>query len=285
MAIGTALGGLGGWLAEQRSWHYAFSLVGLAGMAYCGVLVLLLREAPPGGAGEAAETMATPKPLFTEALRSLFACGSFILALVSWAMVGVYGWTVGGWLPVFLQEHFRIGQGAAGLFGTSYSAVVGAVGMLFGGAWADRWGRRNGRAPMFVPAIGLLVATPCLILTANCGIFALVVGAIILYRFFSGFIDSNMMPILCEIIDRRYRATAYGLLNTVGVIAGGLGIYGAGVLRDRKIDLSVVFDLVAVTMVLCAVFLFFMKPRPPGRAGDNPAVPIRVGVAGSLPPG
>jgi MFS family permease len=147
------------------------------------------------------------------------------------------------------------------LFGTSYSAVVGAIGMLVGGAWADRWGRRNGRAPMFVPGIGLLVATPCLLLTANCAIFTLVAGAIILYRFFSGFIDSNMMPILCEIIDRRYRATAYGLLNTVGVIAGGLGIYAAGVLRDRKIDLSVVFDLAAAAMVLCATLLFLMKPR------------------------
>ncbi len=44
--IGIALGGLGGMLADWRSWRFAFSMVGLAGMAYCVVIAFLLRDLP-----------------------------------------------------------------------------------------------------------------------------------------------------------------------------------------------------------------------------------------------
>ena len=43
-----ALGSLGGWLAEQRTWRYAFSLMGIVGVSYCTVLIVLLRDVAPG---------------------------------------------------------------------------------------------------------------------------------------------------------------------------------------------------------------------------------------------
>jgi hypothetical protein len=42
--VGAGLGGLGGKLAEQYEWSYAFNLFGLVGMAYSIVLILFLRE-------------------------------------------------------------------------------------------------------------------------------------------------------------------------------------------------------------------------------------------------
>jgi len=32
--------------------------------------------------------------------------------------------------------------------------------------------------------------------------------------------DANNMPILCQFVSSKYRATAYGLMNMVGVFAG-----------------------------------------------------------------
>ena len=43
-----------------------------------------------------------------------------------------------------------------------------------------------------------------------------------------GFSDSNLMPIVCQIVDRKYRATAYGFLNLVGCVVGGITIWLAG---------------------------------------------------------
>jgi MFS family permease len=198
----------------------------------------------------------------------LFSRGSFYLALLNWALVGVTSWAAVGWLPVFLQERFHLGQGVAGLSATGYSYLATLPGMLIGGAWADRWSRTNGRARNLVPAVGLLIAAPCIFLAAHTGMLAMAITGIIFYRFFSGFTDSNMMPVLCEIVDRRYRSTAYGLLNMMATIAGGLGIYGAGALRDGKIDLSVMVDLIGALTLICPVLFYFMIPRPPPASGE-----------------
>ena len=32
--------------------------------------------------------------------------------------------------------------------------------------------------------------------------------------------DANNMPILCQFVSSKYRATAYGIMNMVGVMAG-----------------------------------------------------------------
>ena len=122
----------------------------------------------------------------------------------------------------------------------------------------------NGRARMFVPAIGFLLASPCLLLTGNTNVFILAVLGLVIYRLSSAFYDANLMPILCEIVDSRYRATSYGLLNVMIMVGGGFGIYLSGVLRDLKIDLSIVFDIVAATWVISAAILYFTKPNTTG---------------------
>jgi MFS family permease len=114
---------------------------------------------------------------------------------------------------------------------------------------------------MYVPAIGLLAAVPCMLLTAYSGLLVVAIVGLVLYRLFGCFAESNMMPILCEIVDKRYRATGYGLLNMTGTIAAGLGIYAAGALKDWGVGLSQVFTAVAFILVLCPLLLVLMRPR------------------------
>ena len=49
-----------------------------------------------------------------------------------------------------------------------------------------------------------------------------VVGAGLLFGIGYGMFDANNMPILCQIISAKYRATAYGIMNMVGVFAGAM---------------------------------------------------------------
>src|SRR5882757_70851 len=76
--VGSALGGLGGWIAERHGWSHAFLLFGLAGIAYTGVAALFLSDLP--AETPAAGATVVPVDLRT-ALRSLFGRTSFILAL------------------------------------------------------------------------------------------------------------------------------------------------------------------------------------------------------------
>jgi len=63
------------------------------------------------------------------------------------------------------------------------------------------------------------------------------------------------------IADKRYLATGYGILNLFSCVIGGIGIYMAGVLRDGNINLGLIFQVAALTMLICAFFLYRMVPR------------------------
>jgi hypothetical protein len=84
-----------------------------------------------------------------------------------------------------------------------------------------------------------------------------------------GFMGSNMMPVLCLLSDRRYRATAYGIANGVGSVAGGLAVYGTGALRDLEIDLRRVLSFAGVCALLCAAL--FLLVRTEGAEAEDSA--------------
>ena len=171
------------------------------------------------------------------------------------------GWTTVAWMPVFLQEHFRLPQGAAGLSATGYMNAAGVLGVLIGGFWSDRWSRTQNRARMFVPAIGFLVASPGILLMANTHVLMLALLGLVIFQLFMAFFSPNLMPILYEILDPRYRATGYGLINMMAMVAAGTGIYISGVGRDLKIDLHLVFDVLAVAFLLCSLMFYLIKPN------------------------
>jgi len=68
------------------------------------------------------------------------------------------------------------------------------------------------------------------------------------------------MPILCLIVDPRYRATGYGFLNMTGTIAGGLAIYVAGALQDLNLNLGTILLGAVACVALCPVLLQTMRP-------------------------
>lgn len=269
--IGAGLGGLGGWLADREGWTYAFNLFGIVGIAYAVVLTFTLRDAPPAQALPLAGN-AAPPVRFGEALTSLFGNGSFILLFVFWGLVAVSNWGVMGWMPTYMAEHFHLGQGKAGLSATGYLNAAMVLGLLIGGAWADRWSRTQKRARILVPVIGLCAAIPGILLAANSAVFAIVIAGLILYGLTRPFTDANIMPMLCLVSDPRYRATGFGVLNLFANLAGGLTIYAGGVLRDAHVNVSNIFRFSAVGLMICAVLLILVKPRPEPAPG-NEALP------------
>ena len=144
--------------------------------------------------------------------------------------------------------------------GSTYQHGAAVVGLLLGGAWADRWSRTHPRARILVPVIGLCFAVPALLLAANSSVLVLVIAGLMLYGLSRSFTDSNMMPILCMVSDPRYRATGFGVLNMFACIVGGTTIYAGGLLRDAKVDVSNVFRFAAAGLVVCAVLLFLVRP-------------------------
>jgi hypothetical protein len=111
------------------------------------------------------------------------------------------------------------------------------------------------------PAIGLFIAAPATLMLANTSVLALAIAGLSIYGLTRSFSDANLMPILCQVADSRYRATGYGVLNLFSCLVGGITVYLGGVLRDAQISVSTLFMAAAAGMLVCGVLMIGVKPK------------------------
>ncbi len=266
ISVGSGLGGAGGWLAERHGWGFAFHVFGLFGIVYAVLLALKLRDAPRDSVltstGEPAEK-APPLRMMRDAAVNLFGSGSFWLLLAFWSLLGLAGWSFSGWMPTYFKENFNLKQGEAGIMATAFLYSAAMLGKPVGGVWADQWSRTNVRGRILVPSLGLFVAAPAILLVAQTQTLALAIAGISIYGLMRAFSESNLMPILCQVVDPRYRATGYGVLNMFASIVGGLTIYAGGRMRDANLSVSTLFTFASGCLLVCAVLLLFVRPTDP----------------------
>lgn len=263
---GAALGGLGGWVAERYGWRTAFAAFGGVGIVYAVALSLGLRftlgDRQTAPAGDSAEALPEPQSVrLGDALRVLAASPGFRLLALANVLVSMSNWVLYGWLPTYMRDRFSLGLGAAGLSATVYLQAASLLGALAGGAWADAWSRKQPRARAWTPALGYLLAGPCLFAMASTDLLLLAVVGVIVFGLGRGFFDANQMPLLRQLIAARFSATGYGLLNLVGCLAGGAMVYLGGALQDAKIELAYLFQATAMGIVVAGGILFLIRPR------------------------
>ena len=269
---GQSLGFIGGWMAERYAWTTAFGFFGVFGTAYAILLMFILRD-PLSRHEQAEEGLVRPEVRFAAALKHVSGRSSFLLTLVYFSLLGIVGWMILSWLPTYYREHYHVSQTRAGVYATAYVYPAALLGVIAGGYLADRWNKRNPKARILLPVIGLLLAAPFVFVASYTGILAVAIACFMLFVFMRSFGDANLMPILCMLIDTRYLATAYGILNLFACVVGGVGIYAAGRLRDAQVNLSLVFQCASILMVASALLLYLVKPRKEvlPLEGDNPS--------------
>jgi MFS family permease len=257
--VGQSLGFIGGWIAESRSWNYAFYIFGIVGILYSLFLLFVLKDVPKEKTDIVRQVEKSDNVQFAKAIRDLFTRKSFIFLFIFWGVMGVVSWMVNAWLPTYYKEQFAVSQTTAGFYATVYLYPASIAGLLLGGFISDRWSEKNRYARILVPMAGLAIAVPCVFIAGYTSILYLTIVFFMIYGLTRMFVDTNLMPILCMSVDNRYRATGYGILNMFATIVGGLGIYAAGALRDSQINLSTVFQIASGSIIVCILLLWMVK--------------------------
>lgn len=259
--VGQAVGGFGATIAATFSWHSTFYWFGIIGIAYSVVLALLLHDKPKAAAAVAA----SPNPVTLMKKESLWRGLSVVLStwafwviLIYFAVPSLPGWATKNWLPTLFEKNLGLDMALAGPMSTITIAASSFVGVLLGGVLSDKWVLRNIRGRIYTSAIGLGMTIPALILLGFGHSVVAVVGAGMLFGIGFGMFDANNMPILCQIISAKYRATAYGIMNMVGVFAGAavtqlLGKWTDG--GNLGMGFAVLGGIVIVALVLQLVCL------------------------------
>lgn len=259
--MGQAIGGFGATIAAMFSWHTTFHWFGFIGMAYSLVLMLALRENPVHDtAKKPAGAPATAKSSLLGGLGMLFSMWAFWIILFYFAVPSLPGWATKNWLPTLFADSLGIPMSEAGPISTITIAVSSFIGVIVGGILSDRWVQRNVRGRVYTGAIGLGMTIPALVLLGFGHSFVAVVGAGLLFGVGYGIFDANNMPILCQFVPTRLRATAYGIMNMIGVFAGAAVTQLLGKWTDGG-SLGQGFAMLGgVVLVALALQVLFLRP-------------------------
>lgn len=260
--LGQAFGGFGATVAAHTSWQHTFLIFGGIGIAYSFVLIALLFEkktyqvepaVKEGFAKEASNSLKGMAVLFTNI--------AFWVMLFYFAALNLPGWTTKNWLPTMLSESLNMPMDKAGPIATMALAMSSFVGVFFGGWLSDKWVKKTVRGRVYTSSTGLAMIIPALIIMNFGGsLFSAILSAAIFGLGF-GMYDTNNMPILCQFISSRYRATGYGMMNMVGIAAGALITTELGKALELGYKNEIFYLMIGVVTLSVILQLVVLKPK------------------------
>src|SRR5215475_1670274 len=242
---GTIAGGsVAGVMADHFGWRSSFYLFGWFGVALGLALLLFLKEPKRGqaedreterqrdrgigrqGDGETEETIRNPvlAPI-AEIFRTPMA-RVLILVFVGANFVAMIFLS---WTPTYLKRQFGMSLSMAGVSATAYLQIASVLGVITGGVLADRLAKIHGGGRMMAQSLGLLAGAPFIFLAGWTLSIPALVLALAGFGYFKGMYDSNIWASLHDVVKPERRATAVGVMNSIGWLGGGVGTYAIGV--------------------------------------------------------
>jgi MFS family permease len=247
--FGTVLGVVaGGVIGARHGWQAPFLWVGGASLLLALLFPLLVREAP----GAALAAAARPRVPLREAVREVIAIRSARFTYLASGLQVLIIAVIAAWMPTFFAREYGLAADQAAAR-AGVLILMAAVGMIAGGALADRAGRARGRTKLrFAGAYTL--ASFVVLATA----FALPAGPVQMVLLFVGTLVAGghagvAVSSVVDVTHPGLRATA---IATVALFNNLLGLapgpYLVGVLSD-SIGLKSALTIVPVAGLFASV--------------------------------
>ena len=265
---GQALGGFGATIAANYSWQTVFHWFGIVGVIYSVLLIFILFDKEGHAGTKTSKLNVDPQKTPVKKASVLSSFGLILGTLSFWIMLFYFmapsfpGWATKNWLPTLFSENLGVEMAKAGPMATISIAIASFFGVLIGGPLSDKWVQKNIRGRIYTSVIGLTLTIPSLILLGYGHSYVGLIGAAVLFGIGFGMFDTNNMPILCQIIPQKLRATAYGIMNMMGVFAGYIVTLMLGSSTDAG-NLGADFSKLSIVVLVAVVLmLIFVKPKP-----------------------
>jgi MFS family permease len=270
MNLGPILGGtFAGYVGENYGWRVVLYALGGIGIVHTFMLLLFLREAPPG----AAETdgplsaepipVTQPKPAFFEVLRTLVSIPSFVCLGIVSGLNAVAIFMLNTWFPVFLYDTYHVNLTQSAFLGNFVLMAPVMAGTIVGGFISDKVGGREPRYRLLMYAVCLSLTIPWPLLFWLARNLVVVLLAIALFGLFRSLGECNWHPVMYELVPPSMRSTATGITNSFNCLMGGVGSLVGGYYRST-LGLQGIFGLISVliAMGVCSLlfsYFFFLR--------------------------
>lgn len=231
--LGLLIGAFaGGWLAENHGWRIAFIIAGAPGILLALVMVLTVRE-PARGGTDLVRTDRVPPSLIAVA-RHMLSRKTYRHMIVAGMLLNVATAGILQFLHAYFQRMFGMAYGEAAYVYGLVSGPALFIGLLSGGILTNRWGAREPRIYLWLPAAGVALAAatyPMAFLQTDwhlCAVLAFVGGTAASTYFGPLFATAH------NLAEPRMRATVTAFsalaMNGLGIAGGPLFV---GLLSDR----------------------------------------------------
>lgn len=236
-SLGVPLGILfgavaGGAIGEALGWRAAFMLVGAPGLILAVIVLVTIKD--PRSAASATDRATAAPPSLGQAIAYLAARRSFVHLTAGITVASTAGYGILAFTAPFLMRQFDMGLAAAGSATGLVSGIAAGAGTLLGGVLVDRAMRRDRRFGAWIPAAGLMLATPLSITAYMQGEWIAVVLLLTVSGVAQFLYLGPTYALVQSLAGTRMRATASALvLLTVNLVGLGIGPPLTGWLSDH----------------------------------------------------
>ena len=220
---GTIAGGtVAGFMGQYYGWRSSFYVFGALGVVLGLVLYGMLREPKRGQSESVDHTFDLRQPGLGRGLAELFSTPMVRILMAVFVGANFVAMIFLTWMPSFLFRKFNMSLSMAGLNGTAYLQIASVLGVISGGVLADRLRRNHAGGRMMTQAIGLCAGVPFIFLTGWTLSVPVMILAMAGFGYFKGFYDANIWASLYDVVRPELRATAVGMMNSIGWLGGGV---------------------------------------------------------------
>ncbi len=160
------------------------------------------------------------------------------------------------WLPTFIYDKFHVGLARAGFEASVYPQIGTLVGLIVGGALADRLHASVKAARFTVVLAGFTLAAPGIYLLGSSESLAGTRLAGIAFGAFAGFIIANQAPSAFDVVPSSLRASTIGVLNMLGSGVSGFAPFLGGLAR-KTIGVDQLLMFTSIAYILTAIVVLY----------------------------
>jgi MFS family permease len=232
LPIGLGLAnGTGGWMLEHWGWRNAFYVAAVPGLL-CAVAALAMRE-PKRGAAEAQAVGARRRQ--GSPFMLVLSIPTMWWVIASGALHNFNMYALGAFIAPFLVRFHHMTFINAGWLGATVYGFTGIIGLVGGGALADRLYRRRLDGRLLVGMGSIIVCAPVMFIAlmqpaGDLWTFALLMGTAcgVMYAYYA-----TVYATIHDVVEPSLRGTAMALyFCAMYVLGASLGPVGTGLASD-----------------------------------------------------
>ena len=269
--VGAALGYLaGGSIGHRYGWRLSFIASAIPGAIIALLILFFMREPARTGSADAAHGGKVEKGTVLSLLKNKAYLSSILgYAAVTFSLGGI-SW----WMPSFLQRVDGRTMENAGFIMGAITVACGLGGTIAGGALAQWWSRRTGKALYLVPAVSAVLAVgPAVLAFFGPKSTTLPALGVAVFLIFLGTGPVNAATLNAVPADLRATAMA-GQLFVIHVLGDAFSPKIIGIISDHS-NLRYGLGATLITMLIGSFVFFFgaryAPPLDPAAAGASAA--------------